>query len=528
MASKLKKALRNEQAEEFEEHFTEWFSRLIPYRDVVINEDLKGIIAEYVDDDVWHELGRRIGVSKNKRREIETQKGTIHEKTYELLGIWHENSGSEATIGFLVDALVKVDPEDLGHILEKTLMNLQDGNNEYENSRYTLQENTTQQIHKEHEIGELLDKLSPFRNVVINDELRAAVAECVEDDVFHDLGEKMKIPRIKLRDIERQKGTISEKTYHLLGIWHEKFDSDANVGFLLDALVKVNPVDLKLILEDVLRKLSFSDAREQRQLEEIPDKESAVSKTKKEHGVGQLLDNLFPFREVVINDELRAAVAECVEDEVFHNLGEQMKIPRIKLRDIERQKGTISEKTFQLLGIWHEKFDSDANVGFLLDALVEVNPVDLRLILEDVLRKLSFSDARERGQSEEISDKESTVSKENKKPYHERVQRYMNSLRSKPDVEINNEVRHIVSQYIDSDVWHKLGRILEISKNMREKIEANREDICMKVYDLLGQWHQTQGSDATIHALLNALEEVNPEDLHLILRDLSKALDRTD
>lgn len=65
----------------------------------MINEDLKGIIAEYVDDDVWHELGRRIGVHKNKRREIETQKETIHEKTYELLGIWHGNSGNDATIG---------------------------------------------------------------------------------------------------------------------------------------------------------------------------------------------------------------------------------------------------------------------------------------------------------------------------------------------------------------------------------------------------------------------------------------------
>lgn len=65
-------------------------------------------------------------------------------------------------------------------------------------------------------------------------------------------------------------------------------------------------------------------------------------------------------------------------------------------------------------------------------------------------------------------------------------------------MEFNDEMRQIVSQYIDNDVWHDLGRSLEIPKNTRIEIEKNKDHISGKTYDLLGQWHQKFGSQATL------------------------------
>lgn len=108
-----------------------------------------------------------------------------------------------------------------------------------------------------------------------------------------------------------------------------------------------------------------------------------------------------------------------------------------------------------------------------------------------------------------------------KKSKENKVKVFLNDLRCFHEVEFNDEMRQIVSQYIDDDVWHDLGRSLEIPKNTRIEIEKNKNHISGKTYDLLGQWHQKLGSQATLGLLLEALVSVNPEDLYLILEDLS-------
>lgn len=60
---------------------------------------------------------------------------------------------------------------------------------------------------------------------------------------------------------------------------------------------------------------------------------------------------------------MRHIVSESVDDNVLHDLCKTMKVSQNRLRDIDDQKETIYEKTYDLLGIWQRKFERNANVG---------------------------------------------------------------------------------------------------------------------------------------------------------------------
>lgn len=60
---------------------------------------MRCIVSEYVDEDVWDQLGRRLKVPKNKRREIANKEESVYAKTNELLGLWCERFESDATVG---------------------------------------------------------------------------------------------------------------------------------------------------------------------------------------------------------------------------------------------------------------------------------------------------------------------------------------------------------------------------------------------------------------------------------------------
>ncbi|KAJ8036183.1 hypothetical protein HOLleu_20077 [Holothuria leucospilota] len=266
------------------EDIQESINQLSVYRNVPINDELRSTIAQYVDDKVWHELGTKIGVPKQRCREIESQKETVYEKIYDLLGIWHEELKSNAKVGVLLDALVDVNPKDLHLILEDILRIVKDEQNRdpnqsiYENKRniddtnqdmgatsYDSQEqaqfemkNELAQLREFHirrtqlEMEDLLVKLRHFHNIPVNEALRKILAEYMEPDVWHQFGERIRIPITERIKIETEKYDIYEMTYDLLGNWLNKYESTATLGVLLDALVDVNPKHLNLLLKDIL------------------------------------------------------------------------------------------------------------------------------------------------------------------------------------------------------------------------------------------------------------------------------------
>lgn len=66
---------------------------------IVINDTLRAIVAEYVEPAVLSDLSRRMRISQNRLRDIENVRETIYEKTYDLLGIWSKSFGCRAKVG---------------------------------------------------------------------------------------------------------------------------------------------------------------------------------------------------------------------------------------------------------------------------------------------------------------------------------------------------------------------------------------------------------------------------------------------
>lgn len=64
-----------------------------------INNHIVNGVAEYLDAELFHEVGRELGVHKNKRIQIEKSKEDIVERTIDLLDQWHRKEGEQATLG---------------------------------------------------------------------------------------------------------------------------------------------------------------------------------------------------------------------------------------------------------------------------------------------------------------------------------------------------------------------------------------------------------------------------------------------
>lgn len=64
-----------------------------------ITDQLRDIVAMYLEPEFFHEVGKKLGVHKNRRTQIENERIDIVERTYELLGQWHQKQGHMATIG---------------------------------------------------------------------------------------------------------------------------------------------------------------------------------------------------------------------------------------------------------------------------------------------------------------------------------------------------------------------------------------------------------------------------------------------
>lgn len=76
--------------------FTRYSS--IPFQ-MEMNDQLRDIVAEYLEPEFFHDVGKKLGVHKNRRTQIELEKSNFIERTYELLGQWHQKQGHMATIG---------------------------------------------------------------------------------------------------------------------------------------------------------------------------------------------------------------------------------------------------------------------------------------------------------------------------------------------------------------------------------------------------------------------------------------------
>ncbi|KAJ8029838.1 SHC-transforming protein-like 1 [Holothuria leucospilota] len=83
-----------------------------------ITDQLRDIVAMYLEPEFFHEVGKKLGVHKNRRTQIENERTDIVERTYELLGQWHQKQGHMATIGKLIESLEPFNPEDFNAILE--------------------------------------------------------------------------------------------------------------------------------------------------------------------------------------------------------------------------------------------------------------------------------------------------------------------------------------------------------------------------------------------------------------------------
>ncbi|KAJ8029833.1 Breast cancer anti-estrogen resistance protein 3 [Holothuria leucospilota] len=96
------------------------------YWHMEINDQLRDIVAAYLEPEFFHDVGKKLGVHKNRRTQIELEKTDIVERTYELLGQWHQKQGHMATIGKLIECLEPFDPEDFTTILEELCEELGD------------------------------------------------------------------------------------------------------------------------------------------------------------------------------------------------------------------------------------------------------------------------------------------------------------------------------------------------------------------------------------------------------------------
>ncbi|KAJ8036184.1 hypothetical protein HOLleu_20080 [Holothuria leucospilota] len=250
--------------------------------------------------------------------------------------------------------------------------------------------------------------------------------------------------------------------------------------------------------EAQLSKSSDKTSANDNHLYETPNEGEDLKKAEDE-ATKDLLVQLCPYRDLEINDTLRLVVAEYVEPGVWRKLGTRIKISQNRLKDLEDWAESIYDKTYGLLGIWHQNFGCGAKVGVLIDALVEVEPVELQLILEGILRKIRDSE-RDPNLYSEIPEKRSlqAASGVNEEPHYEVVQACLKSLDSFRDIEINEQIKTIVKQYIDDDVWHPLGNRLEISKNIRKEIATEKHSIYEKTYDVLSRWHESCKKRATL------------------------------
>lgn len=70
-----------------------------PHTQTPVNETLRGILAEYMEPDDWHQFGERIEVPMTERIKIESEKYDIYEMTYDLLDYWLIKYESNATLG---------------------------------------------------------------------------------------------------------------------------------------------------------------------------------------------------------------------------------------------------------------------------------------------------------------------------------------------------------------------------------------------------------------------------------------------
>lgn len=84
-----------------------------------ISHQIVYAVAEYLEGELFHEVGKKLGVHKNRRIQIEKSKEDIVERTFDLLDQWHKKEGEQATLGKLVNVLKEFDPEDMVYILEE-------------------------------------------------------------------------------------------------------------------------------------------------------------------------------------------------------------------------------------------------------------------------------------------------------------------------------------------------------------------------------------------------------------------------
>ncbi|PIK50096.1 hypothetical protein BSL78_13022 [Apostichopus japonicus] len=91
-------------------------SQVVLYEYCVTTPALHQCIAEHLVDEKRDEFGKLLKVPKNLRLQIETRDDNVIDKTAKLLDLWHERNGRNATVGVLVDALLKL------HLEESTLL----------------------------------------------------------------------------------------------------------------------------------------------------------------------------------------------------------------------------------------------------------------------------------------------------------------------------------------------------------------------------------------------------------------------
>ncbi|XP_071828501.1 uncharacterized protein [Apostichopus japonicus] len=83
-----------------------------------VSDDIHSDVADHLVEAKWDEFGKLLKVPANIRHRIQKSSEDICERTVSLLKAWHQRLGNGATLGILVDALVKVELNEISMLLE--------------------------------------------------------------------------------------------------------------------------------------------------------------------------------------------------------------------------------------------------------------------------------------------------------------------------------------------------------------------------------------------------------------------------
>ncbi|KAJ8029840.1 hypothetical protein HOLleu_29347 [Holothuria leucospilota] len=92
---------------------------LQPFLQTEVNNLIFYTVAGYLEAELFHKVGHKLGVPENRRSQIEETKSDVVERTIDLLDHWQQKEGKQATLGRLVDAVIEFDPKDILFILEE-------------------------------------------------------------------------------------------------------------------------------------------------------------------------------------------------------------------------------------------------------------------------------------------------------------------------------------------------------------------------------------------------------------------------